>query len=60
LGSDPPGETHRAKELKHKRFWAWLRPTRRYDVFAENVVAATEQLNEQRAGAILDRERETV
>jgi hypothetical protein len=63
-GQSPPatpadtGERHRASELKHKRFWAWLRPTRRYDVFAENVAAATEQLNEQRAAAY-DRERET-
>jgi hypothetical protein len=59
--SVPPdtGETHRASELKHKRFWSWLRPTRRYDVFAENVAAATEQMNEQRAAAY-DREREPV
>ena len=55
-GQSPPspgrldtGERHRASELKHKRFWAWLRPTRRYDEFAENVAAATEQHNEQRA-----------
>ena len=54
------GERHRAGELKHRRFWSWLRPTRRYDVFAENVAAATEQLNEQRAAALADdRETET-
>jgi hypothetical protein len=53
------GERNRAPELRHRRFWAWLRPTRRYDEFAENVAAATEQLNEQRARAY-DRERETV
>ena len=53
------GERHRARELKHRRFWSWLRPTRSYDVFAENVAAATEQLNEQRAAAY-DRERERV
>jgi hypothetical protein len=52
------GERNRAPELRHRRFWAWLRPTRRYDEFAENVAAATEQLNEQRARAY-DRERET-
>ncbi len=55
------GERHRGAELKHSRFWSWLRPTRRYDVFAENVAAATEQLNEQRAAAdAAERERETV
>jgi hypothetical protein len=55
------GERHRAHELKHSRFWSWLRPTRRYDVFAESVAAATEQLNEQRAAAdAAERERETV
>ena len=54
------GERHRAGELKHRRFWSWLRPTRRYDVFAENVAAATEQLSEQRAAALADeREPET-
>lgn len=46
------GERHRAHELKRARFWAWLRPTRRYDVFAEQVAAATEQLNEQRAAEL--------
>ena len=54
----PTGERNRAPELRRHRFWAWLRPTRRYDEFAENVAAATEQLNEQRARAY-DRERET-
>ena len=53
------GERHRGRELRQSRFWSWLRPTRRYDVFAENVAAATEQLNEQRAAAA-DRERERV
>jgi len=59
----PPdtGEHHRAHELKHRRFWSWLRPTRSYDVFAESVAAATEQLNEQRAaGTAAERERERV
>ena len=52
------GERHRARELRHRRFWSWLRPTRSYDVFAENVAAATEQLNEQRAaGTAAERER---
>ena len=34
------GERHRGRELRNRPFWAWLRPTRRYDVFAENVAAA--------------------
>ncbi len=46
------GERHRGRELRNSRFWSWLRPTRRYDEFTENVAAATEQLNEQRAAEI--------
>ncbi|HEX6116942.1 MAG TPA: hypothetical protein VFY99_07560 [Solirubrobacterales bacterium] len=60
-GQVATGERHRARELRHRRFWSWLRPTRSYDVFAENVAAATEQLNEQRAAAgSSGRDRETV
>lgn len=51
------GERHRGRELRRSRFWSWLRPTKRYDVFADRVAAAQEQLNEQRA-AELGRERE--
>ena len=47
------GERHRARELRRSRFWSWLRPTKRYDVFTERVAAAQEQLNEQRAAAEL-------
>jgi len=47
------GERHRGRELRRRRFWSWLRPTKRYDVFAERVAAAQEQLNEQRAAAEL-------
>ena len=47
------GERHRGRELRRSRFWSWLRPTRRYDVFTERVAAAQEQLNEQRAAAEL-------
>lgn len=54
------GERHRGRELRNSRFWAWLRPTRRYDVFAENVAAAQEQLNEQLVADALERDRETV
>jgi len=52
------GERHRGRELRHRRLWSWLRPTKRYDVFAERLAAAEEQLNEQRA-AELGRQRET-
>ena len=54
------GERHRAREFRHRRFWSWLRPTRRYDEFTRNVAAAQEQLNEQLAADALDRDRETV
>lgn len=53
------GERHRADELKHSRFWSWLRPTRSYDTFNERIAAATEQLNEQRAADAGSRERDT-
>ena len=53
------GERHRGRELRHSRFWSWLRPTKRYDVFAQNVAAAQEQLNEQRAAEAFERDRET-
>ena len=51
----PTGEPNRAPELRRRRFWSWLRPTRRYDVFADRVAAAEEQLAEQRAREILKR-----
>jgi hypothetical protein len=51
---------HRGRELAHRRFWAWLRPTRRYDEFTENVAAAQEQWSEQAAASALERDRETV
>jgi hypothetical protein len=54
------GERHRGRELAHRRFWAWLRPTRRYDEFTENVAAAQEQWSEQAAASALERDRETV
>jgi hypothetical protein len=47
------GERHRARELRRKRLWAWLIPTRRYDVYADRVAAAQEQLSEQRASELL-------
>jgi hypothetical protein len=47
------GERHRARELRRKRRWAWLIPTRRYDVFADRLAAAEEQRSEQRAGELI-------
>jgi hypothetical protein len=52
----PTGERHRGRELRRRPFWSWLRPTRRYDVFADRVAAAEEQLAEQQAREILARE----
>ncbi len=49
------GERHRASELRRRRRWAWLIPTRRYDVFADRVATAQEQLSEQRASQLLTR-----
>jgi hypothetical protein len=51
------GERHRGRELRRRRLWSWLRPTKRYDVFTERLAAAEEQLSEQRA-AVSSRERE--
>ena len=47
------GERHRARELRRKRRWAWLIPTRRYDVFADRLAAAEEQRSEQRTGELI-------
>jgi hypothetical protein len=52
----PTGDRHRASELRRRHFWSWLRPARRYDVFAENVAAAEQQLAEQQAREILERQ----
>lgn len=51
-----PGDRDRAAELRSRRGWAWLRPSRRYDRFLETLAAAEEQVSEQRAGLA---ERET-
>jgi hypothetical protein len=53
----PTGDRHRAREPRRRRFWSWLRPTRRYDVFAERIAAAEEQLAEQQAREILAHDR---
>jgi hypothetical protein len=52
----PSGDRHRARELRRTRFWSWLRPTRRYDVFADHIAAAQEQLSEQRAAELAPRD----
>jgi hypothetical protein len=46
------GERHRARELRRRRFWSWLLPTRRYDVFADRLAAAEEQVSEQCAAEL--------
>jgi hypothetical protein len=45
----PTGERHRARELRRRARWAWLRPTRSYEVFAERLAAAEQELSEQTA-----------
>jgi hypothetical protein len=52
----PTGDRHRASELRRRHLWSWLRPARRYDVFAENIAAAEQQLAEQQAREILERQ----
>jgi hypothetical protein len=47
------GERHRARELRDRLRWAWLRPSRRYDEFKDLLAAAEEQLSEQRAADLL-------
>ena len=47
------GDSHRGRELRRRSFWSWLRPTRRYDVFADRVAAAEGQFSEQRAAELL-------
>jgi hypothetical protein len=52
-----PGDPHRASQLRRRRRWSWLRPTRRYDVFEATLAAASEQISEQHAGELLDGHR---
>ena len=44
------GERNRARELRLRRDWAWMRPARRLDEYKDLLAAAEEQLGEQRAG----------
>jgi hypothetical protein len=43
------------RRSRRARLGAWLIPTRRYDVFADRVAAAQEQVAEQRASQLLTR-----
>ncbi len=49
----PTGERDRTHELRHRRMWSWIRPTRSYDEYRERIAAASEQLSEQRASELL-------
>jgi len=53
----PTGERDRTTELERKPFWAWILPTRRYDVYRDRVAAASEQFAEQRAVEVLGEDR---
>jgi hypothetical protein len=48
------GERHRARELRNRLHWSWIRPTRRYEEFRDLLAAAEEQLGEQRAAELLE------
>jgi hypothetical protein len=47
------GETDRTAELRSRRGWAWIRPTRSYDEYRRRIAAASEQFGEQRAAELL-------
>jgi hypothetical protein len=47
------GERHRVRELGRRFRWSWLLPSRRYDLYAERLAAAEEQVSEQHAEATL-------
>lgn len=46
-------DSHRGRELRVRREWAWMRPARRLDEYKDLLAAAEEQLSEQRAAEIL-------
>jgi hypothetical protein len=52
-----PGDRHRARELRQRPRWSWLRPARRYDVYQATLASASEQMSEQRVDELLS-ERE--
>jgi hypothetical protein len=45
----PTGERDRGNEPRRRSPWAWMRPTRRYDVYSERLAAAAGEHAEQRA-----------
>lgn len=47
------GERDRTHELRRRRGWAWIRPTRSYDEYRSRIAHASEQLGEQRAAELL-------
>jgi hypothetical protein len=47
------GDTHRARELRLRRNWAWMRPARHLDDYKDLLAAAEEQLAEQNARELL-------
>ncbi len=49
----PDTDRNRTIELRRRHRWSWLRPTRRYDEFQDQVAAAEEQFAEQRADDVL-------
>ena len=61
LPTDSPhrdtGERHRARELRDRLGWSWMRPARRYEEFRDLLAAAEEQLAEQRAAELLEDRR---
>jgi hypothetical protein len=46
------GERHRAREVRDRLRWSWMRPARRYDEYRDLLAAAEEQLAEQRTAAL--------
>ena len=50
----PTGERDRSSELRKRRMWSWIRPTRSYDEYRSRIAAASEQLSEQRAAELLE------
>ncbi len=50
----PTGERNRDRELRGRRLWSWMRPTRRYDVYRERLAAASVEHAEQGATDLLD------
>ncbi|HXE99087.1 MAG TPA: hypothetical protein VN458_01945 [Solirubrobacterales bacterium] len=46
------GERHRARELRDRLHWSWMRPARGYEEYRDLLAAAEEQLAEQRLAAL--------